>query len=195
MDGTGVLVGIADTGVDVTHPDFIDAQGHSRIAWLLDLSAAPLGIHPDLEQQFGDTDGNGTVLTGAVWSNADINAALAGSGMSAMETPQDEVGHGTLVASCAAGNAELGKSAYRGIAPGATILVARITSAGTDSIGNAELLQGVDFLFNRATAMNQPVVVNLSIGTDFGPHDGTMAWEETLASYVGPQRSRDARSS
>ena len=32
------------------------------------------------------------------------------------------------------------------------------------------------------------VVVNLSIGTDFGPHDGTMAWEQTLASYVGPQQ-------
>ena len=28
--------------------------------------------------------------------------------------------------------------------------------------------------------------MNLSLGTDFGPHDGTMAWEETLASYVGP---------
>ena len=30
------------------------------------------------------------------------------------------------------------------------------------------------------------IVVNLSLGTDFGPHDGTMAWEQTLASYVGP---------
>ena len=77
MDGTGVLIGIADTGVDVTHPDFIDAQGHSRVAWLLDLSAPPLGLHPDLEQQFGDTDGAGNVLSGAVWDNDDLNALLA----------------------------------------------------------------------------------------------------------------------
>ncbi len=28
--------------------------------------------------------------------------------------------------------------------------------------------------------------MNLSLGSDFGPHDGTMAWEQVLASYVGP---------
>ena len=57
VDGTGAVVGIADTGVDVTHPDFLDAQGHTRVAWLLDLSSAPIGKHPDLETQFGTPNG------------------------------------------------------------------------------------------------------------------------------------------
>ena len=186
MDGSGVAVGIADTGIDVTHPDFIDAQGHTRVAWLLDLSSPPRGVYPDLESMFGSTDGSGNLVAGAVWSAQDIDKLLAAKKNGSL--PTDEVGHGTLVASCAAGNGDGGVSKYVGIAPKATILAARITSPGSDSIGNDELLRGAAFLFDRAQAINQPVVVNLSIGTDFGPHDGTMDWEKTLASYVGPSQ-------
>jgi subtilisin family serine protease len=186
LDGTGVAIGVADTGLDVTHPDFLDAQGHTRVAWLLDLSSPPTGVHADLENQFGSNDGHGNIVGGAVWDAQDIDKVLAAKKLS--QLPADEVGHGTLVASCAAGNGDGGTSKYVGIAPKATLLIARITSAGSDSIGNDELLRGVAFLFDRATAIGKPVVVNLSIGTDFGPHDGTMDWEKTLASYVGPNQ-------
>jgi subtilisin family serine protease len=184
LDGTGVLVGVADTGLDVTHPDFLDAQGHTRVAWLLDLSAPPRGVHADLEKKFGVVPSSGGVVSGAVWSAADIDAALASGDRSML--PHDEEGHGTLVTACAAGNGLSGTSKYRGIAPGATILVARITGAGTTSIDTDDVLLGVGFLFDRATALGKPVVVNLSLGSDFGPHDGTMAWEQALASFVGP---------
>lgn len=190
LDGTGALVGIADTGVDVTHPDFIDSNGNTRVAWLLDLSSPPRGVHPQLEKQFGTVDDNGNVVSGAVWNAADIQALLASSKTGGL--PQDEVGHGTLVASCAAGNGEVGRnglprSAYRGIAPNATLVVARIAAAGSEDISNDDLLRGVAFLYDRAdNDLHKPIVVNLSIGSDFGPHDGTMAWEQALASHVGP---------
>lgn len=177
--GAGVLVGIADTGIDVTHPDFLDASGGTRVAWLLDLSAKPIGKHPDLEQRYGSTDSTGKVVAGAVWSKADIDASLTSGARSGL--PQDEIGHGTLVAACAAGD----DPRYRGVAPAAGLLVARITEAGSGSIGSDELLRGTAFLFDRADFMQQPVVVNLSIGTDFGPHDGTEDWEQALASFVG----------
>jgi len=183
LDGAGAIVGIADTGLDLTHPDFLDAQGHTRVAWLLDLSSAPRGIHADLERRFGLTDASGNAR-GAVWKGEDIDAAIASG--SVAKLPLDEVGHGTLVTSCAAGSGAGGKSVYRGIAPAATIVLARITGSGAETSGNDELLQSVDFLFDRADALVMPIVVNLSIGSDFGPHDGTTAWEQTLASHVGP---------
>jgi MYXO-CTERM domain-containing protein len=186
FDGTGAIVGIADTGVDVTHPDFLDAQGNTRIAWLLDLSQPPIGKHPDLEAQFGMTDASGTNVLGAVWSADDINAVLHQT--STMTAPQDEEGHGTLVASCAAGNGSSGQTPYRGVAPGATLVVARVASAGTDAIDLDGILVGVSFLYNRADALGMPIVVNLSIGSDYGPHDGSLAWEQALASNVGPSQ-------
>ncbi len=191
LDGTGVLVGVADTGLDLQHPDFRDAQGHTRVAWFLDLSAPPRGVFPDLEQMFGtpaasDTTGpsGGSVVAGAVWSGQEIDDALASGDTSSL--PTDEIGHGTLVSACAAANDVTGASPYRGIAPGATLVLARITSVGTEAIDTDDLLRAVGFLYDRADAMGEPIVVNLSLGTDFGPHDGTTAWEQSLASFVGP---------
>ncbi|HEV3192376.1 MAG TPA: hypothetical protein VGY54_17820, partial [Polyangiaceae bacterium] len=100
LDGSGAAVGIADTGLDLTHPDFLDARGHTRVAWLLDLSSAPRRVYADLERQFGLTDASGNAR-GAVWKAEDIDAAIASGSVATL--PLDEVGHGTLVTSCAAG--------------------------------------------------------------------------------------------
>jgi subtilisin family serine protease len=35
-DGAGVVVGIIDTGLDFTHPDFKDSLGQSRVLWIWD---------------------------------------------------------------------------------------------------------------------------------------------------------------
>jgi subtilisin family serine protease len=182
VDGTGVLVGVADTGLDVSHPDLIDrATGKSRVAWLLDLSLKPVGLYPDLEQKYGIKDAAGNVLAGAVLQGVDIDSLLAQKA----RAPQDEVGHGTHVTSIAAGNG--GDAAtYVGVAPKATIVFARVTRDSSDSINNDDLLSGVGFIFDRADAIGKPVSVNLSLGSDFGPHDGSMSWEQVLASYVGP---------
>jgi hypothetical protein len=185
LDGTGAVVGIADTGVDVTHPDFLDATGRTRVAWLLDLGAPPRGKWPALEQAYGLTDPTtGAVTAGAVWSANDINDVLSAGNTAGL--PQDSVGHGTLVASCAAGNGSGGKSVYQGVAPRATIVVARIVDSNGNLLGNDDILRAVQFLFDQADSLHLPIVVNLSVGSDFGPHDGTTAWEETLASHVGP---------
>ena len=55
-DGAGVMVGVADTGLDVTNPEMLDANGKSRVAWMLDLSLEPLGVHAELEKKFGIAD-------------------------------------------------------------------------------------------------------------------------------------------
>ncbi|MFO0677770.1 MAG: S8 family serine peptidase [Polyangiaceae bacterium] len=184
VDGTGVLVGVADTGCDVTHADFRNDDGTTRVAWLLDLSLKPVGLHPELEDRFGVKSATGELLSGAVLEAAEIDALLAAK----KALPTDGVGHGTHVTSLAAGNGGKLDRRYVGMAPKAGIVCARVTKAEVGTIENDDLLRGVDFIFDRGDAMGRPVVANMSVGTDFGPHDGTTAWEETIASHVGPDK-------
>ncbi len=180
-DGTGVAVGIIDTGIDPTRPDFRDPNTQaSRIAWMLDYSIAPLGLHADLETKYGTTDANGNPL-GAVLTGADIDTLIA----EANPVPVDTDGHGTHVASIATGNG--GGTAYVGMAPNASIIVARVSRDSSGTFETGDILAGTDFVFDRASAMNVPVVANLSLGSDFGSHDGNSLWEQSLASYVGSQ--------
>ena len=61
-----------------------------------------------------------------------------------------------------------------------------MTRDSSGAIVNDDLVRGAQFIFDRADFMQKPVSVNLSLGSDFGPHDGTLDWEEALAAYVGP---------
>ncbi len=180
-NGAGVAVGIIDTGIDPSRPDFRDPQTQaSRIAWMLDLSMAPLGLHADLEKKYGVTDASGNPL-GAVLTGADIDTII-GKGN---QLPVDTDGHGTHVASIAAGNG--GGSNYIGMAPKASLIVARVSRDATGTFDQGDIIRGTDFVFDRAGDLGVPVVANLSLGSDFGSHDGNSLWEQTLASYVGAQ--------
>ena len=97
-DGKGVVVGLVDTGLDVRHPDFRNADGSSRVAWML-ASGTPRGVHPDVERS-ALCDDPATSSCG-IWSAHDIDAAADADLVSVM---RDADGHGTHVSSIAAGN-------------------------------------------------------------------------------------------
>ncbi len=193
-NGSGVLVGVADTGLDVTHPEFRDDAGASRVAWLLDLSLEPGGVHPELEQKFGIKDDSGRVIAGRVFSKQDIDDLLVriDNGFCDEKSgkkcaPSDEIGHGTHVAGIAASTGAKG-GPYAGIAPAADLVFVRVTRGSSDGIENDDLVRAVQFMFDRADADKRPMVVNLSLGSDFGPHDGSFLWEQSIAAQVGPDR-------
>jgi subtilisin family serine protease len=181
LSGKGVVVGIVDTGVDVRHPDLRNADGTTRIAWLLDLSKTSTKKHPSLENKFNCDD----ISAGcAVFSDKDvdelINNDIAG------DEPRDTYGHGTHVASLAVGNG-LGSSEkkYIGIAPEATLVVVRATRDDQGFIDDADIVLATKFVFEVAQQLNLPAVVNLSLGGDFGAHDGTSPVERELSALVG----------
>ncbi len=165
--GKNVVVGLVDTGLDWTHGDFRDLQGKTRIQWMWD-QTDPGGPRPGLYPY------------GSEWSKANI------------ETPGvcrevDTFGHGTHVAGIAAGNGAAtgnGKPAYTyvGVAPEATIIAVK-TDFSTTGIVDA-----VGWIFQKATLMGKDAVVNLSLGGNYGPHDGTDPQELALDALSGNGR-------
>ena len=111
-----------------------------------------------------------------------INAGQCVEANGTVCAPTDIVGHGTHVTGIASARGV--NSPYGGVAPGAQLVVVAVST--TDAIEEDALVTAVQFMFDRADFMKKPLVVNLSLGSDFGPHDGTFMWEQTIASYVGP---------
>jgi RimJ/RimL family protein N-acetyltransferase/subtilisin family serine protease len=183
LTGRGVVVGIVDSGVDPTHPDLRGDNGRSRILWWLDFSRGPAGRHPELEAALGCTGGTGAGRC-AVLDGSDVEELLANDDLA--DDPGDAFGHGTHVASLAAGSGRAFDPArYVGVAPEASFIVVRAIRAG-GGIFDADILKATRFVFERADELAMPAVVNLSLGSDFGGHDGSSSLELGLESFVGP---------
>ena len=180
--GRGVVIGVVDTGIDVRHPDLRSADGKSRIRFLIDFSRPASDRQRELEEEYGCT----ADAECAIYSNEDLDEVM-NNGVTGDE-PTDTFGHGTHVASLAAGNGLSGRTArYAGIAPDAVIFGARVSRAGDGAIHDPDIIQATRFIFEQAERLGMPAVVNLSLGSDFGPHDGSSPLEQGLASFVGPE--------
>ncbi len=184
LTGKNVIVGVIDTGADVTHPDLQNADGTTRIRYLVDFSRPARGTVPGAEARCTSEH-----LSCAVYTAAEIDQLVA-SHQTNLISP-DVVGHGTHVTSLAAGNGGAAKK-YVGMAPEASIIVVRALDA-SNQIVDSNLVSGADLIFWLAEQEGAkvgkeqlPAVVNLSLGSDFGPHDGSTALERDLASMVGP---------
>jgi len=174
LTGRGVVIGIVDTGLDLAHEDFRDANGRTRVLYAWDQGIAD-GRPPGVV-------GNDVLDYGHECAAAEIDAG---------QCPiTDRVGHGTHVAGIAAGDGSAtgsGLPAYRyvGTAPDADLIVVR---AGDGGFTGDQLLEAVAYIFARAEALGRPAVVNLSVSTQAGPHDGSTLLERGLDALAGPGR-------
>ena len=169
FDGTGVVVGIVDSGIDFFHDDFRNPDGTTRIKALLDITLAG----PDL--------GGGTAYT-----EAQINAELTTPGSTVPQ--RDTNGHGTHVLGTAAGDGSAANGSsepagtYAGAAPGATLIVVK---GGNGGFSDTALTAGLQFVDEQAALLGMPWVTNLSIGGHRGAHDGTNVIEQAIDALVG----------
>src|SRR5664279_2031015 len=172
--GKGVIVGIADTGVDFRHLDFRKTDGTTRILGLFDQRASGAAGSPPAPYTYGGE-----------CTPAMINSAIAGDPSAC--TQRDTHGHGTHVAGIAAGNGQAtgnGQLAYRmiGMAPDADLLVANPPGTG---LVTSNVLDAIAYMKAKAQALGKPLVVNMSFGSYFGARDGTSNYQQALDNLAG----------
>ena len=162
LNGKGTIVGFLDTGIDYTHPAFINADGTTRIEYIYDLS-----------------------LGGAVYSKAQINEALNTENPYDIVPSRDDVGHGTHVAgiACAGGNIS---SKYYGVAPESSIIMVKV-SRGLFTL-STEIMKGIKFLIDKSKELNMPLAINISLSTNDGAHNGSSLLEQYISTVSTLER-------
>ena len=163
FNGNNVVVGLVDSGIQYQHDDFKNPDGTTRIYSIWD--QLTVGIAPQ-PYNYGNE-----------CTQAQINAGTCGE--------VDAEGHGTHVAGSAAGDGSATGNAvpqfkYSGMANKATIIMVKTDFTDTG------LIDAVKYIFAKAALLGRPAVVNMSLGTNLGPHDGTLDLELGLNALVGP---------
>ncbi len=165
LTGAGVVAAVLDTGIDWKHDDFKNPDGTTRIQFLWDMTDT-VSPNPPAGYTYG------TEYTAAHIDAGECNQV-------------DWNGHGTHVTGITAGNGAIAPE-YRGMAPDADIY---FVNAYLD-IGFPEdwIVDGCEYMLDKAAQHGRPAVVNLSLGGHFGPHDGTSNFERGLTNLGGEGR-------
>ena len=178
--GKGVIVAIFDSGIDWKHPDFRDPADttKSRILRIWDQTITPVT---------GEVSPAGMGY-GVEYTQAQINDELDGSPTGYVRE-RDINGHGTHVAGTAAGNGAAipDTRKHMGMAPEADIVVIK---GGNGSFSNTNNINGLTWLQNLATTLGKPVVLNMSLGGQFGAHDGTREYEVAVDNFTASAPGR-----
>jgi len=160
-NGSGVIVGIMDTGIDFNHPDFKLSNGNTRIQFIWDQGAASGSATPTPYNY------------GWEWTAAQINASLCTHSDMAYN------GHGTHVSGIAAGNG-MATGTHEGIASEADIIMVAVKFNAPQPIYS----DGVNYILSKAQALGKPCVINASIGNYIGSHDATDLQAKLIANML-----------
>ncbi|MBD2156726.1 S8 family serine peptidase [Leptolyngbya sp. FACHB-16] len=185
--GEGVVIGIVDYGCDFVHKNFRHDDGSTRLIAIWDQGGTNSATSP-----FG---------YGREYSREEINQVLQSSTSDPYEElgyniPTDQVmrtrgTHGTHVMDIAAGNT--------GVAPKADLVFVEIRASQPikpddiiqTNFGNSiQLLEAIRYIFDKAK--NRACVINFSLGTNGGPHDGSNLAEQGIDLMLSQQFNRAA---
>lgn len=202
--GTGVLIGVIDTGIDFRHPVFMKpgSTDTTRILRIWDLGLAP-------HDSIGSPDVSllkSSFTYGVEYTDKLINDVLQKKKNAKKVKHRDCNGHGTHVASTAAGDGRVANSSgssdefeYVGVAPGAELIVVKLLYLHKEPKHNgAEIPEqqifedAITYIEEVAKAKlnNRPVVINVSLGWTTGPHDGLGARDLWLDTHYKTAKRR-----
>ncbi len=180
LTGRNVVIGFADTGIDYRNPVFRRSDGSSRILAVWDQTVQS-GMPPEGYEY------------GSLYTREQIDAALA------LEDPldavpvTDEIGHGTRMASAAAGNELQNGLDFVGAAPDADLVVVKLKPAKqflrdffllpkeTPAYELNDILLAIKFLNSFIEPYRRPGVLCIGVGRSFGGHQGQTILEQYLS--------------
>lgn len=165
LTGEGILVGFLDTGIDYTHNAFKDDEGNTRIEYIYDLE------------------------NGVVYDKNKINEALKSEDPFSIVPEIDLSGHGTHVAGIACAGGNINFDNY-GVAYKSSIAMVKIT--GENSLRAAlstQLMRGLKFLMDKSNEINKSLVVNISLSTNDGSHNGSSLLEKYIQTFTQLQKA------
>lgn len=168
--GRGILFGVVGTGFDVSHPDFFEADGSSRIlaAWdqTIRNGEPPKGFH------YGTEFDSTTVIENE--EALKVESDLAVDFESAILANQGDTEYMRLA---------VGKEGI-GVAPGANILYVKCKpckeiyrdyygiSGSVVAVQENDIMAGIIFLLNQARRLLRPICITSTLGTNLGNHQG-----------------------
>ncbi len=173
-DGSGVVMGFIDSGVDYTHPDFKDSLGNTRVKFIWD-HLMPNAANTPQPYNYGQE-----------FTEADINAELQGGPVTGHV---DAIAHGTHVTGIGASNGSAVNN-FKGVAPKADIIAVAINFNLYDDQFLSTIADAVAYIYEKADQLGKPCVINISAGTYFGSHDGKDLSAQLIDNLITAQNGR-----
>lgn len=179
LTGEGVILAFIDTGIDYTLDVFKDLSGNTRITAIWD-------------QTIQDGNPPEGFEYGTLYNKEMINSAISAERPFEIVPTSDENGHGTKMASVAAGSVMNGGSRFRGAAPETEIIVVKLKQAKqylrnyylipdtVPAFQENDIMMALKFVDSFANSFTRPIVICLGLGSNMGDHTGRGA----LASYL-----------
>ena len=170
LKGEDVLIGFIDTGIDYENNVFRKSDGSTRIEAIWD-------------QTIQEGPPPSGFLIGTEYTREHIDEALQSESPDLIVPTKDDHGHGTYVASLAAGGENVSEQ-FLGAAPEASIAMVKVKQAkaylkdyyqiNPDAVCYQEndLMLGLRYLHELATRLHLPLVICIAMGTNLGDHTG-----------------------
>ncbi|QIB70769.1 S8 family peptidase [Aminipila butyrica] len=174
--GENVLIGFVDTGIDYTLPVFRYDDGTSKIRYIYDQSVPgqpPAGFP-----------------LGTEYTNEQINAALESEDPLTEISHIDLTGHGTFLASVAAGRPV---DDFIGAAPDSEIIMVKLKKSypfyldrfcvpleQENAFSATSVMLGIQYILQKAEELKRPVVICVGLGSNYDSHDGYGIFAEYL---------------